>query len=122
MTDPLHLATRPAKATTNHRRAPRQSVLTKGLLIHGRSSLSVPCTIRDVSSLGARVKLSTPEILSRPIYLVIVRNGAAFEAEIAWAKSGELGLQFKGRLNLGAPKTDIEKIAAGLWQAQPQKP
>lgn len=88
-----------------------------GLLVHGRALQTVGCTIRDVSATGARVKLKTPEILSRPVHLIIGKTGAAFQAEIAWCRDSELGLAFKGRLNLADPKSDLEMTMARLWKA-----
>jgi hypothetical protein len=100
-----------------HRRAPRQEVAVRGLLVHGRPLQAIACTIRDVSATGARVKLKASEFLSRPVYMVIAKTGAAFQAEIAWSRDGELGLAFKGRLDLAAPKTELEVAMARLWKA-----
>ncbi|HEX2562071.1 PilZ domain-containing protein [Phenylobacterium sp.] len=111
-----------AKAgSAEHRRAPRRDVSVAGLLLHGRSTQAEPCTIRDVSATGARVKLKSAQLLSRPIYLLIAKTGAAFEADIAWCRDAEIGLSFKARLNLADPRSDIERTAARLWQAMPKR-
>lgn len=110
----------PAPARTRkraeHRRAPRREVLLHGLLIHGPSAQTAACVVRDVSVTGARVRLRAPQLLSRPLHLLIAKNGAGFQAEIAWCKDGELGLVFKSRLNLAEPTSEIEKTAGRLWQ------
>lgn len=103
----------------DHRRAPRRGVVTHGVLIHSRALQGVRCTIRDVSSTGARIRLKAPEILSRPLHLVIDQTGAAFEAEIAWARAGEIGLSFKRRLNLTEAKSELEKSMLRCWKAMP---
>jgi hypothetical protein len=110
----------PARAESNpadHRRAPRRDVSVAGLVLHGPATRPEPCLIRDVSATGARVKLKSAQLLSRPVYLVIAKTGAAFEADIAWCRDTEIGLSFKARLNLTDPRSDVERTAARLWQA-----
>jgi hypothetical protein len=109
----------PPATSSDHRRAPRRQVATPGLLIHGRSLNGLRCTVRDVSGTGARVKLKSSEILSRPLFLIIDQAGAAFTADIAWARNGELGLAFKDRLNLLEPKSDLEKSLFRGWKSSP---
>lgn len=118
---PAPTAAKAAQSSAEHRRAPRKEVLVGGLVIHGRSAQAEPCVIRDVSATGARVKLKSVQFLSRPLYVVIAKTGAAFEAEIAWCRKAEIGLSFKARLNLADPRSDIERTAARLWQAMPKR-
>lgn len=118
---PVQTVASPAPSASEHRRAPRRDVLVSGLLIHGRAAQAEPCVIRDVSATGARVKLKSVQFLSRPLYVVIAKTGAAFEADIAWCREAEIGLSFKARLNLADPRTDIERTAASLWQAMPKR-
>src|SRR5690606_35974604 len=99
------------------RRAPRRDVSVAGLVLHGPATQAEPCVIRDVSATGARVRLKAAQLLSRPVYLVIVKTGLAFEADIAWCRDAEIGLQFKSRLILTDPRSDVERTAARLWQA-----
>lgn len=109
------------EGTAEHRRAQRKDVSVGGLVIHGRSAQAEPCVIRDISATGARVKLKSVQFLSRPLYLVIAKTGAAFEADVAWCREAEIGLSFKARLNLADPRSDIERTAARLWQAMPKR-
>lgn len=118
---PAQTAAKPAPSSSEHRRAPRRDVLVGGLLIHGRAAQAEPCVIRDISATGARVKLKSVQFLSRPLYVVIAKTGAAFEADIAWCREAEIGLSFKARLNLADPRSDIERTAARLWQAMPKR-
>lgn len=118
---PVQTAAKAATSSSEHRRAERRDVLLNGLLIHGRAAQAEPCVIRDVSATGARVKLKSVQFLSRPLYVVIARTGAAFEAEVAWCREAEIGLSFKARLNLADPRSDIEKTAARLWQAMAKR-
>lgn len=104
-----------------HRRAPRRDVAVAGLVLHGRAAQPETCVIRDVSATGARVKLKAAQLLSRPVYLVIAKTGAAFEADIAWCRDAEIGLSFKSRLNLTDPRSEVERTAARLWQALPKR-
>lgn len=118
---PIQTAAKAAPSSAEHRRAPRRDVLLSGLVIHGQPAQAEPCVIRDVSATGARVKLKTMQFLSRPLYVVIAKTGAAFEADIAWCREAEIGLSFKSRLNLADPRSDIERAAARLWQAMPKR-
>lgn len=116
---PASLAIDPQPA--DFRRAPRREVSVAGLVLHGPATRPEPCTIRDVSATGVRVRLKSAQLLSRPVYLVIAKTGAAFEAEIAWCRDAEIGLSFKARLNLTDPRSDVERTAARLWQAMPKR-
>ena len=103
-------------APVEQRRIPRHEVRTAGILIHGRSLESAPCILRNVSPLGARVRLKAPQFLSRPLFLLIMRTGSAFEAKIIWSRGGELGLALKSRLDLESPKSEAEWAARKLWR------
>ncbi|HEY9216503.1 MAG TPA: PilZ domain-containing protein [Phenylobacterium sp.] len=103
-------------APVEQRRIPRHEVRTAGFLVHGRSLDSAPCVLRNVSPLGARVRLKAPQFLSRPLYLVIVQTGSAFEAKIIWSRGGELGLSLQRRLDLETPKSEAEWAARRIWR------
>ena len=57
-------------------------------------SRCLKCQTRDMSPAGARVFLSEEFKLPRNVYLIDLSDRMAYEADIAWQRSPELGLTF----------------------------
>jgi hypothetical protein len=59
------------------------------------------CTIRDVSSGGARITIPESETIPPRFHLINMRDRVVHECAVAWLKGGEAGLTFLGTLALG---------------------
>jgi len=91
------------------RRSPRKRVLWPGKLVFGTFAKSVDCTICDVSTLGARVRIRPDSVVPNELFLVHLREWTAYQARVVWRrKDGNLGISFKRAFDLeGATKPDL---------------
>jgi predicted 3-demethylubiquinone-9 3-methyltransferase (glyoxalase superfamily) len=63
-------------------------------IVQGGGAFSTDCAIRDLSDTGARVRLPAPVPVGEDFYLIEMRNGRAFHAEVKWREGEELGVRF----------------------------
>ncbi len=98
------------------RDTPRVRTLLAGKIISGDGFLSPDCTVIDLSSNGARVRISGGVTLPPPAGLLLVREGLLFDAAIAWRRGDETGLVFTGvhDLQLGDPPE--RRGLQALWE------
>ena len=76
------------------RRARRQRVLLSGKIVFDHGSRSIDCTIRDLSTSGARIRLPAAELLPERFFLIEFRQGFAFDSVIEWRRQSEFGVKF----------------------------
>jgi hypothetical protein len=97
--------------TNDPRRTKRVRTYLKGKLVFGDGAFTIDCAICDLSPAGARVRAAPGLFLSESVYLVLVRNRAAFEALVRWRRrDGSLGLKFQARHDLNAPNREDLKV------------
>ncbi|HEX8569384.1 MAG TPA: PilZ domain-containing protein [Caulobacteraceae bacterium] len=73
---------------------PREQVHRPGVVVHGRSGRSIPCTILDVSLGGARVLLAEPELPEIGLTLIDQQKGTLADCKIVWRKGHFAGVSF----------------------------
>ncbi|WP_298243878.1 helix-turn-helix domain-containing protein [uncultured Bradyrhizobium sp.] len=81
---------------SDHRAAVRHHTLRTGLVEFDNgagSSVSVPCTIRDVSATGARLQLNSSAWIADAFTLVFA-NGLRKPCRVAWRKERLIGAAF----------------------------
>ena len=101
--------------SSEQRGSARQRVFLAGRLVYGDADLTLECAIRDLSQVGARVKLSSPVPLPSIVNLIEIRTGQAFECEIAWRRLPEIGLRFLKTHDLvNAPAGEL-KMLRRIW-------
>jgi len=67
-----------------------------GKLYFGLRAQAVDCLIGDMSVGGARVRVKPGTVVLDDLYLVHLREWAAYKAHVVWRRrDGNLGLQFK---------------------------
>jgi hypothetical protein len=114
--EPLAERRAPGVAPASDKRAGvRRRVLFSGRLVHSREELSTACAIQDLSTTGARVKLSGAEALGDPLYLIDMRNGLAYRAQIRWREGERVGLAFLSYHDLAKPDPALSPILRRLW-------
>ena len=83
------------------RRSNRQRMVVPGKLYFGLRAQAVDCLIGDMSMGGARVRVKPGTVVLDGLYLVHLREWAAYAARVAWRRpDGNLGLQFKRSYDL----------------------
>jgi PilZ domain len=85
------------------RKTRRRRTLLGGRIVYSDGSFSCDCTIRDQSETGARVKLALHETVPARFFLIVKREGVAYEASIAWSTPPEFGLSFHQSFQLNGP-------------------
>jgi PilZ domain len=94
MTDLQPLADTAVATTDDQRRAAkRQRVLKAGKIVLDNLT-SIACTIRDVSETGAKVRVDESNAVPHKFRLVILADNTIRDAQIAWKRDGEIGVNF----------------------------
>lgn len=96
----------------DRRTSPRQRVLQTGILVSANGQYTWDCSIRDISTTGARVAVAAVN-LTEITYLIHVRAEIAFEVKVARASSREVGLTFLKRLPLDR---NLDQNLLFLWR------
>jgi two-component system cell cycle response regulator len=78
------------------RKVPRRRVLKEGKIVYADGLRVFDCTIRDISSAGARILIASTVGLPDTFQLYEKSSGLLYPATVAWRQSNSLGLQFVG--------------------------
>ena len=105
-----------APSSVDHRRQQRRRVLLSGRLVHSPHEETVECTITDVSSTGARLRLPEGVFLGAPLYLIDLTHGLAFKARLAWRRDNKAGLEFTDYHDLSKPDADCPPRLRLMWR------
>jgi hypothetical protein len=65
-----------------------------GRIVFNNRCSSIDCVVRDMSSTGARVRVSTAVMLPDEFELMVPKQGRSWKVRIAWRKPQEFGLEF----------------------------
>ena len=79
----------------NKREGSRQRVLKGGKIIFAGGSLSVDCTIRNLSATGARLQVPTTVAIPDKFVLMDAHAGTRREARVVWRKADQIGVRFE---------------------------
>ncbi len=70
-------------------------------------AITFDCILRDLSESGARLKLPASLAVPPTFYLLEVRNGDLWEAQVAWRRYPEIGVTFL-RCCRGEEETNLD--------------
>ena len=85
---------------TNERGAPRRRTLTGGKIVYGDGAYTYDCTIREISTSGARIGIAGGIVIPRAFFLIDQKRGTAFEAVLVWRNGTQAGLKFRAAHDL----------------------
>jgi hypothetical protein len=77
------------------RAAPRYKVFKRGLIALNDAAGAVECTVRNLSSIGARVDIDHPERLPPSFTLVIEADQLMRRCRPVWMTERHLGIAFE---------------------------
>ena len=97
------------------RAAERKRALLAGKLSNDDSSLTIDCTIRDISKTGALVELAAPELLPRSLRLLVIKEGVVFDTEVAWRRGNRMGLKLGDRHDLRESTDKQLTVLRAIW-------
>ena len=103
---------------SDHRSAGRRRVLLPGLVVYRAGAYTCECTIRSLSPSGARIAMSEHLEIPERFYLLNVRDGVAYDAQVVWRDCTNVGVRFDSTILL-APNTDlVVRRLRELWLAK----
>jgi hypothetical protein len=105
-----------AKATSDHRRAPRQRTYIGGKLVYG-DYFSLDCVVRDINTDGARLQIPDGQAVPDKVYLVDLKTAIAYDAHVVWRRYPQVGLEFDHQNGLAEASTPHLRILRQLWMA-----
>ena len=79
---------------TVHRAADRQRLFIAGKLTYGGGAISVECTVRDLSSHGARLMVDPGVTLPSKMRLDVPARKIAEDVEVRWRHGDVVGVSF----------------------------
>jgi hypothetical protein len=101
---------------TDDRRGLRRSrVLLSGIVLYGPNAFTVDCAIRNLTEVGAHIRLPDPVALVVPLVLIDLVHAKASKAELIWARGSDCGLAFTGEIDFQSPTTDVGRLVRRLW-------
>jgi hypothetical protein len=102
---------RPAE---ERRKAPRRRVLFTGKIVYINNSYSADCTIRDLSTGGARILVRADAMLADP-FLIVVKEAVVHQSRTAWIGLPLVGLEFVKSTPLSGEAPLHLKAIQRLW-------
>ena len=88
--------------STDGRGAPRQRTLLSGKIVYGEGAYTYDCTIREISTSGARIGIAGAIVIPKAFFLIDHKRATAFEAELVWRNGTQAGLRFHAVHDLAA--------------------
>jgi len=86
------------------RRSLREQVHFPAWIALGKGTVTLPCTVIDVSEDGARIELASPAGLPNDFYLLLAEDGSRRRrCRIAWRSEVQIGVNYIGPLELRSP-------------------
>ncbi len=79
----------------NKRTAARKRVLKGAIAIGGDLKHEVPCTIRDMSQTGCKIRIGNV-VLPNKFELRIEFDGVSIQSEVVWRRFPDVGIRFIG--------------------------
>jgi hypothetical protein len=87
----------------NRRRAVRHATCVKTRICYGpQDSVTIPCTIRNISTGGALIEASEVSLLPLAFRLLDPRQGLAYDCKVVWRRGNQVGVAFAGKTDLKA--------------------
>lgn len=100
---------------SNNRRVPRKAFVRDGILVGGRGQREFPCTIADISTGGAGIKLADSAAIPESVYLVALSERRAYAGIVAWRQPRALGLKFVSVFDLGKLTSKEHEFLSRIW-------
>lgn len=100
------MSTRP-RDLENRRRAVRHPANVTATICYGpQDSISIACTIRNISTGGALIEAAEVSLLPLAFRLLDLRQGLAYDSKVVWRRGNEVGVAFERTIDL-KPKASL---------------
>lgn len=91
---------------SERRRLLRQRVLKGALVAYSDRYCTLPCTVRDISAEGARLRSPNAAAVPDRFELIIELDGLEANCEVVWRKDEDIGVRFLGAPRKVKPRRD----------------
>ena len=106
------------KTATERRDLPRQRTLLRGRVLYGENaSISVDCTIRNLTAKGALLLVPDDQPLPAEFTLMDVTEGISFEAHLIWRRANMVGVTLGDRHDLKSVVEAQLRSLREIWMA-----
>ena len=78
--------------------------------------VTADCAVRDLSHVGAKVRLSPSIYVSPKVGLLVIRDRLYFNAELVWRSGDKAGLALKDRYDLAEPIPNRLDRVKAIWR------
>ena len=105
-----------ASVAIQRRGGARQRSLLAAKLTNVDASTTIDCTIRNLSEDGAQVEIAAQMLPQpAPLRLLQIKDGVAWDVEVAWRRGTRMGLRLTMRHDLrGVVDADLRPLRA-IW-------
>jgi PilZ domain len=93
-----------AQAQDGPRKATRRRVLKSGVIAFNDRFSALPCTVRNLSSTGAQLRVDGTLSVPNTFELLIELDGLEAQCEVVWRRDKEIGVRFASLPRTGPPK------------------
>lgn len=113
-----------AELDSGRRSSPRRRAFLPGKLVGQDGANLGDCTIRNISDNGAGVDFTADQIVPNRVFLIDMRSGVAYEAEVKWRKPMRIGLFLACSIPLHGVVPENLRHLKQLWETRraPPKP
>ncbi len=103
--------------TVEARSTRRPRTLLTGKIVYGADSLTLDCTIRNLTEQGASLVLPDGAWAPQNFYLLELRNGMCHECETAWRKAPRVGVKIVRSFSVAEQRADTAetRLLHRLW-------
>jgi PilZ domain len=93
-----------AQAQDGPRKATRRRVLKSGVIAFNDRFSALPCTVRNLSSTGAQLRVDGTLSVPNTFELLIELDGLEAQCEVVWRRDKEIGVRFGSPPRMVPPK------------------
>jgi len=94
------------------RESQRHRTFLAGKVIFGANRFQIDCSVRDLSSGGARLSLADPLAVPSVFELHLPARGTVVGAEVRWRKGRQIGVMFRAVLR--RPSSEPVRLAEAV--------
>jgi len=110
--------TEPKNGPSERRPTSRRRVLFPGLIVYGNGTFTCDCSFRSLSATGARISPATQQRFGGRIYVINIRDGSAYDAQVVWNKGSDVGIKFESVISLSTSTEARFSRLKKLWLAK----
>jgi len=114
----LSASDRPGDVPSNiveRRQSSRKRVLLGGLIAARNGAQTWNCSVKDLSELGARIRLAAGQVIPARCMLIDLRDAIVYHATVSWIRSPMCGLKLSEAYKLEGLSDRKLQFARYLW-------